>query len=758
MNNKMLKKVSCILAATLAFSVAGVSAAGMTNDEIYQKAIDAVLTNNAALVNELVHIDTSENFVESIDAKIVIDENEILHEIDDLMLGVQCEAGGLADISQEPGSIELTNDYKNFAKDWFKCPLYRFGGTSAENMNLMHNIGPFEKREASYFEEMTSHTDHIGETRTSPTTMGPVEFIKFVYANNPDAKIIICVSVNSATPEDNKNLAAFLTHRADESEWGALRASYGLVEPVEIYAWEVGNEIYASIPYKDPVLEWYPPVAKAHMDAIRESDPDAKFALCGVGAPWGYAVEADWRRWTTKLLEDLVALGETQFDYMTCHPYYDGMTTPYQERTHMKYTEDVAKILGEDNTMEFLMTEHSTWTDPLNNGKLQSLDHALSVAQWITRMYHYDNIAGATYHGITAGGMHWAMYRRIDGKIEETLMSEMYRAYSTGVGDRIVKSEVISDSPTTELLNDSMRFTVMPSVKGDRELNLILCNDYGPGAEYNLTFEFANNYTLKEETIFTAPNMSSLRYDKNSLDVGTTTVTEKNEKNFSTYRMPPQSLVILKLESDKDIPQYGEKVGGAMEEVVAEDVETGFVDLENCWAKNEIAKMAEIGAVNGRSETVFAPEENVTRGEYAAIVCRMLEFDVDYKKSHFKDVDDDAWYMPYINAAQIEGVLKGDSDKNFRPDDNITLEEMIIASNRLCEKYGITSTGYNADEVLSQFEYADDISNWAKDGVAAAVKNGIIYRLYENGGLKPLKKATRAETASVLYRVYNLVK
>ena len=383
MNKKI---IALIMAAAMAVPCLNVCAAGITQAEIGQQLNEAMDKNDKATVKKLINIDMSDVINETVDAKVIVSESEIIREANDAMLGMQVEASGFDNIIFTDGTTELSNDYKQFANQLWEVPLYRLGGASAEVLNLANNIGPFQQRKASLYVKEGRVPSDAGKQGAKPALMGPLEFAKFVQANNPEADIIYCMSMNCATPEDSAKVAAYLTHRADESEWGALRASHGMVEPVNVFAYELGNEIYAGLRHSDETLAWYPPVAKAHMDAIREVDPDAKFIICGIGCPWEYGPNepARWREWTIGVLKQLVELGETQFDYMSAHPYYDGVHTPQHEIYHQQYTEDVASVLGEDNNLKFIFTEQSTWTHPFSRGHLQSLDDSLSIAQHFT--------------------------------------------------------------------------------------------------------------------------------------------------------------------------------------------------------------------------------------------------------------------------------------------------------------------------------------------------------------------------------------
>lgn len=78
--------------------------------------------------------------------------------------------------------------------------------------------------------------------------------------------------------------------------------------------WEVGNEDYV---YFEP--EEYARIAAAFMDAIREADPGARFALCGDSQSWST------RDWQTRMVAALRERGVTAFDFASVHCYLTGV-------------------------------------------------------------------------------------------------------------------------------------------------------------------------------------------------------------------------------------------------------------------------------------------------------------------------------------------------------------------------------------------------------------------------------------------------
>lgn len=183
-----------------------------------------------------------------------------------------------------------------------------------------------------------------------------------------------------------------------------------------------------------------------------------------------------------------------------------------------------------------------------------------------------------------------------------------------------------------------------------------------------------------------------------------------------------------------------------------------FEDIENSWAKNEITAMRDLGIITGKTATQFAPGELVTRAEFAVMIARICAFDSDYSQSMFNDVAIDSWYGQAVNAAYFEGIVKGDDKNNFMPNSPVSLQEAAVMANRVFTKYHPDDTSAANTDILNGFKNLESVSQWAREDIAYAAQRGILYRLYENGYFDGTRSATREETASILYRLYNTVK
>lgn len=473
-------------------------------------------------------------------ADVTVHESLTIRPANRELLGCQFEYGGQDRIMAAKGNTDFASDFAQIAKDLYKLPIARTSGIPSQHLNWFNNIGPMQDRKPS--------PENTTPPKSYPAqNFGPIEWIKAVQMINPNCEYIVCLNLNNETAEENAQYAEFLMAPAATSKWGALRAKYGVPNPVKVVAFELGNERDGLITPQEK-LDTYIARAKESITAIRKVVPTAKFIACGKTAPWEYKGSAAWGFWTRGVAK---ALGP-DIDYMSFHPYYCGISLPDQEKYFDQIRADLHDVLGADR-VKFIVTEHAKW--PNNPGKTfdsVGLDGCLCTAEFLNRMYHHSDVWAATYHCFAEPIPWWTMVDRLGGKLLMMGMPRMYKAYESGLGDRVVQSTVQSASKLALAQNSECKFTVLATAAGKRGLNLILVNR-SPDAAYNLHFNFEQHYQLMSETVFTAPNMNSYVSSPATENVFSTVTTDKKVANFTQYTMPNKSLVILHLQATSDI-------------------------------------------------------------------------------------------------------------------------------------------------------------------------------------------------------------
>ena len=174
-----------------------------------------------------------------------------------------------------------------------------------------------------------------------------------------------------------------------------------------------------------------------------------------------------------------------------------------------------------------------------------------------------------------------------------------------------------------------------------------------------------------------------------------------------------------------------------------------FNDITGHWAEEEIRELAKEGIVKGRSETEYEPEGTVTRAEFAALITRALGLNASLYQGDFGDVDPNAWYANEVQTIIDAGIMSGDPDGAFRPEDTISRQEMAkVIVNAYLIKTGVSDV--TAAEIT--FSDNDRIADWAKEAVGKAAALGLITGMGD-GTFAPNDNMTRAQSAVVIFRL-----
>ncbi len=159
---------------------------------------------------------------------------------------------------------------------------------------------------------------------------------------------------------------------------------------------------------------------------------------------------------------------------------------------------------------------------------------------------------------------------------------------------------------------------------------------------------------------------------------------------------------------------------------------------------SDIALLSEhVRYMEGEGE-LFRPEDPVTRGQAARILCSLLDMDSIGQVSGdrtFTDVPQGSEYYDSVMTLAGLGLMNGYSDGSFRPEADITRSELLAV---LCRMNGVAEV-----TALSFPDVAQE--HWAL-GVAAAGMSEGWAKGYEDGQFYPDLPVTRAETVVMINR------
>lgn len=160
-------------------------------------------------------------------------------------------------------------------------------------------------------------------------------------------------------------------------------------------------------------------------------------------------------------------------------------------------------------------------------------------------------------------------------------------------------------------------------------------------------------------------------------------------------------------------PYWGPRYAGAKRVIQEEMAPEWFTDVtKSDTTYTAIKALTDKEVINGFEDDTFRPKDKVTRGQAAAIMNRVLNLEPKVM-SHFTDVPKSNRFAYDIAAIREAGIINGFEDKTFRPDEDMTRNEMASIIQRAFKlktsqttAAGVTYTDIKAD-------------HWAYDGIVA---------------------------------------
>lgn len=188
---------------------------------------------------------------------------------------------------------------------------------------------------------------------------------------------------------------------------------------------------------------------------------------------------------------------------------------------------------------------------------------------------------------------------------------------------------------------------------------------------------------------------------------------------------------------------------------------TKFSDVTSdySWAYDAINKLVEKGAISGIDNKRFAPDDSVTKEQFAKMLAGALdielsdaaeESDAEQEKILYRDVAEDRWSAPYIEVCGEFFYDDSFGSGAFNPTEKYTREKCAYAIAMALGYGGKSSNLLDADVLEENFKDADEVIPALKNAIAMTVERGIIKG--SDKLIRPDGNVTRAEAAVLLYR------
>lgn len=149
-----------------------------------------------------------------------------------------------------------------------------------------------------------------------------------------------------------------------------------------------------------------------------------------------------------------------------------------------------------------------------------------------------------------------------------------------------------------------------------------------------------------------------------------------------------------------------------------------------------VARLMALGIVTGRPGGIYAPDDTISRAEFAAIIVRALGYEkvaaASMGTTTFSDVAPNFWAAGYINIATSLKIIKGRGDGTFGPNDPVLYQDAVTMIVRALgrEAYAESKGGYPIGYLLDAdfLGFTDGV-----DGVAnLPASRGIVALLVDN--------------------------
>ena len=326
-------------------------------------------------------------------------------------------------------------------------------------------------------------------------------------------------------------------------------------------------------------------------------------------------------------------------------------------------------------------------------------------------------------------------------KAEEIVTEKGLDFTSTGLeGDlfqAVVYARALNNSPLATIEE------VTAAVAALEDAMQALENATTPSTSYAITVEDSDNGTVTPSRTRAPRGLTvtlTVKPDE-GYKLDTITVTDKNGNEIKltdkgngkyTFTMPASAVTVEASFTKDDTP-----------------VDTGlpFTDVKaDDWFFEAVKHVYDNKLMDGTSSTTFAPLMTTNRAMVVTILWRLEgQPETDDATLSFTDVESGVWYTNAVNWAASKGIVKGYSDTVFAPNDTVTREQLATILYRYAESKGYD---VSAKGDLTTFADGAKTSSWAAEAMEWAVGSKLLSGKGGNV-LDPTGTATRAEVAQI---------
>lgn len=178
-----------------------------------------------------------------------------------------------------------------------------------------------------------------------------------------------------------------------------------------------------------------------------------------------------------------------------------------------------------------------------------------------------------------------------------------------------------------------------------------------------------------------------------------------------------------------------------------------LTDLSGHWSQKEVNKLIQLEAISGYPDGTFRPDNQITRAEFATILCKSLGLAETTAHNVFADTENH-WAQNVISTLVENSILYPAEYPNscYQPNTDITRREIAIM---LVRAMGLNEMAINASGQDTGFADQMQMNSYDTGYILLAKQHGLIGG-YEDNTFRPEYYATRAESSVMIIRMLGL--